>query len=482
MTIDANTKKSIHTIIGLLLMFGFGFLPTFSTVTEYGMQMLGVFLGIIYLWQFVDMVWPSIAAFVAYCFFSNTNIATLAASGFGNQNILIMIFGLLVVYTVINQGVFDNIVPWIMRQKFLSGRPWRITIALVVAIFILQLLQTKFATVYLMFAVIYKICDSCGMPKSSKWAAGMCASMVLTNLFASFFYPFSGASLFVMTLFKQLCPDLSYSYISFTIATIGLYLFVMTLFLLALKFVVKVDVSPLKNVDVANLAFETKPLTKSQKILIAIFITYLILMFLSGSTSMLPEGPFTSLLVLLGPLGISFLFFVILIIYRVDGKSAVNLSKLGSQVPWATVFILFAAFTVCANLMSNDTGLPQMFAKVLGPILSVNSVYLFSIILFTACIILTNLSNNTVVIFIIFNILCVFAPQFPDINYVTLALLLLVYPQIAMLLPASSVFGAVYYGEQETIGNKNCLIMGATIMACAFLSLFVAIPFLNMLF
>ena len=55
----------IHSIIGLLIMFLFGLLPPFDPVTPIGMKFLGIFLGLVYLWSFVDMGWPILASFAA---------------------------------------------------------------------------------------------------------------------------------------------------------------------------------------------------------------------------------------------------------------------------------------------------------------------------------------------------------------------------------------------------------------------------------
>ena len=43
-----NTLYYLHSTIGLLLIFGFGHLPPFGTVTPVGMQVLGIFAGMIY--------------------------------------------------------------------------------------------------------------------------------------------------------------------------------------------------------------------------------------------------------------------------------------------------------------------------------------------------------------------------------------------------------------------------------------------------
>ena len=53
----ADKIYSVHVVIGLVLMFGVGFLPPFSVVTPVGMQLIGIFLGLIYLWSTCGAFW-----------------------------------------------------------------------------------------------------------------------------------------------------------------------------------------------------------------------------------------------------------------------------------------------------------------------------------------------------------------------------------------------------------------------------------------
>ena len=49
-----DKKKYIHTAIGLVLMFGIGLLPPIEPVTQAGMQVGGVFIGLLYLWTILS--------------------------------------------------------------------------------------------------------------------------------------------------------------------------------------------------------------------------------------------------------------------------------------------------------------------------------------------------------------------------------------------------------------------------------------------
>ena len=64
MSTEKIVKKSyspmqwFHIVVTFLLMFGFGHLPTFATLTPVGMKVLGVFLGVIYGYSTCEVIWP----------------------------------------------------------------------------------------------------------------------------------------------------------------------------------------------------------------------------------------------------------------------------------------------------------------------------------------------------------------------------------------------------------------------------------------
>lgn len=55
-SLQVTKKNSIHFILTIFLCFFFRFLPPFGQMTEYGMGILGAFLGAIYGWSFLGMI------------------------------------------------------------------------------------------------------------------------------------------------------------------------------------------------------------------------------------------------------------------------------------------------------------------------------------------------------------------------------------------------------------------------------------------
>ncbi len=79
-----NRRSYIHVVIMLSLMLGVGFLPPFAQVTPLGMKVLGVFLGLVYGWCFIDLLWTSVLGFFALGLTGFMDTTTAVATAFGN--------------------------------------------------------------------------------------------------------------------------------------------------------------------------------------------------------------------------------------------------------------------------------------------------------------------------------------------------------------------------------------------------------------
>ncbi|ONI41919.1 hypothetical protein AN396_02660 [Candidatus Epulonipiscium fishelsonii] len=60
--VKKEKNVTLHTIIGLCIMIFGGFIPPIYEMTEIGMQVIGIFLGTLYLWSTVEILWPSLAS------------------------------------------------------------------------------------------------------------------------------------------------------------------------------------------------------------------------------------------------------------------------------------------------------------------------------------------------------------------------------------------------------------------------------------
>lgn len=55
------SRRAVHSLVGVAIMFLFRYLPLhLPEVTPVGMEIIGVFIGTLYLWTTVDPVWSSL--------------------------------------------------------------------------------------------------------------------------------------------------------------------------------------------------------------------------------------------------------------------------------------------------------------------------------------------------------------------------------------------------------------------------------------
>ena len=98
MTANVQAKKSkntmyyVHSIISLIIMFGFGQLPAVEPLTPLGMNLIGIFLGVLYGWVFIDIVWPSMAGLLALMLIGGMKPKALLNGSFGDPIVVMMFF------------------------------------------------------------------------------------------------------------------------------------------------------------------------------------------------------------------------------------------------------------------------------------------------------------------------------------------------------------------------------------------------------
>jgi len=118
-----NTAYTIHCIIGIVVMFGLGMLEPFEPVTPVGMQVLGIFLGCIYLWSFAGILWPSLLGIVALGISDYAPMGTVIKTAFGDTVPVLVLFAMILFGAIQHAGITKYISRWFLTRKIINGKP-----------------------------------------------------------------------------------------------------------------------------------------------------------------------------------------------------------------------------------------------------------------------------------------------------------------------------------------------------------------------
>ncbi len=440
----------IHTIIVFILMFGFQKLPLIEPLTPYGMQVVGIFLGCLYGWTMIGPIWPSFLGLLALGFTEFGSMTDVFKEAYGGDTYLFVFFMLSFAALISQAGVTNYIAKWVISRKIAKGRPWIVALLIYTGAYIVGALVSVMPSIVICWTLTYQLCKNFGYTNKDKYPKLMVIGVVNAALMGHCLFPFKAFAVMMLNVLNTQL-GISVNFVLFTV-----FLFVIgyggiLIWLAICKYIYRPNVEPILNS--AYVYENSEKLTKYQKEVLALLAIMVFAMFLPG---FLPDCGLKVFLSTLGNTGIVVaLLLVCSLIVRKNGKSFADVpNMIKAGVPWPTMILLATAMTL-ASAISGETGINQLFAQLLGPILDGRGTVLFFVLIIAVGLILTNIINNVVVGLILVPIICTFSESMgfsPEILVVTICILL----NVTFFLPSGSPIAAFLHGNTEWVSSKEC--------------------------
>lgn len=472
-TSKENMRYLTHSIIGIIIMFGFGFIPPIAPITELGMKILGIFLGLIYLWSMVDMLWPSLLGVFAFAFSGYASMAEILKLTYGNETVWICLFSLAFLGVIESAGINEHIVIFLLSRKVINGRPWMFTLIWFIACFVLAVLIGNLPATLLLWSIFNEVASKLNLPKGDRFAAFMIIGVPTICGFSSCLLPFRGLPLLLLGTLKSMSgisvAYLNYMCVSFPIIIVSIFAYIGMM-----RFVLRIDVSAFKNINMDLFKKDIPPMSKMQKFLLGYLIFFLIMLSIPG---LLPKGSWVGLkMTALGTSGIMIFLFVLLCIIRLDDKPLVNFQKLaGVHIMWSMVFLIATALALATILVADETGIKPFLINILTVIFAGKGQMVFLVILTAIALILTNFCNNMVTAFMLVPLAVAYGAQF-TINLPGAVTLICFAVLPAFLIPAASPFAAMVFSHPLIDKGKNFGNTLIVVILCYLVLISVGIP------
>ncbi len=465
-----NTKYYINSAICLIIMFGFGYLPPVAPITTLGMQILGIFLGMVYGWIFVEIAWPSLAGLVALTQIGYMSAADVLKASFGESNVVLMFFIFIFCGTFAHYGLSRIIAVWSITRKAVLGRPWVFTFVFLMVMAFLGGVTSATPTIVIGWSLAYVISEQCGFKKGDSYPLILIFGTALIAQLGDCIIPFKSIPLLVMGVYESLAgnpiPLGSYMLIVIlaTMLCIIAYLFIANL-------IFRPDMKSLKELNAETLMGEEGiQMNKVQKITLLFLILLMVMMLLPG---FFPSSTFPLIVFLkkLGSTGICILLVGLMCLMRVDGAPIINFKKMVGNVEWNSILLLAAAIPV-ANIMSNEaSGFPAALQAFISPMATNTSPFVFVILIGLVATLITNVMTNGPVGMILMAAVYA-AVNSVGMNPTAAVVTVVMCVHIAVLFPSGSSTAALINGN-EWIGTKNLWKIGP--MACVLCWLIISV-------
>lgn len=471
----------VHVVIGLAMMFGFQFLPAFPEVTPLGMKVLGIFIGMIYLWTFTDTVWPSLLGLIALEVTGCSSIATIYTGSFGDKTAVLLLFSLMFFGVIGDAKIPDYMGQWFLTLKISKGRPLVFCFAFIFGAYILSAMAGNLASLMIFWPILQGLVEKIGYDRKDKFIPIMMFGVFFGAALGQPALPIKGGNLVVIAAFQKVSgmEVNSFAYIAFNLC-ISIALILM--FVLLMKFVFRANLAPLKSIDPAYFeANKPEPMSTRQKTMVFILVAYLIIAIASG---IMPKTwAITQFLKGMDASGIMICTLVIMCLLRIDGEPLFNIKQGSKHVNWSVYALILVVLYIATLLTSDDTGIKNLIVYVLGPILGGKGVFVFSALVLIIAVLLTNVANNAVIGAIMAPVIYAFSVEmgFNPVPVVVVMCMNVFF--LAFLTPAASPYAALMHANTEWITSKDIYFYGSvTIVFGLLVCIVLGLPLANLLF
>lgn len=475
-------SQYLAPFIGILITFGFGYLPPIDPITPMGMKVLGAFLGMIFLWSFCSVLWSSLVGILALAICGYAPMPQVVAMSFGDTVPVLIFFSMVLFGAIQEAGITRYIARWFLTRKILNGRPFLFSFIFIYTTYILgALAATIMPVLLLMWGILYSFLQEVGYKKDDRYTAIMVIGTLFGAISGQASKPFTGSALMIAGSFEKVAnAQLNYlQYMSFGLILCTICIVFVSL---VIKYVLRPDVSRIANISVEHFEKDKLPaMDLSQKIMVGVLISFFALVLLPTLVPKTIVG--MGILNKIGPLGVAIAFVAALCLMKVNGKPLMNFKQTaGKHVIWDVYLLVAMAMAISKAMTAEGMGITPFMMQSLDPILGGHGPLVFMGLLILISCSITQFANNGVMGVLLMPVINAFAAS-NGISFEATAVLIIFSTHIALLTPAASPYAAVLYGNTEWIDKRDVAKYAVVIFTITTLTyIFIGIPMANVIY
>jgi len=460
--LNKNASFYIKLLIVLAFMFGFRYISPISVLTEQGMEIIGILIGLIlaWVWDSKCTSWSSLLALFALSTTSYGDLTKVVTTSFGSTTLIMMIVTGLIIGALVDAEVDNYLIKKIMSIKWALGKPWALTFLLIFGPYFLAFFITNIVVVMFLFPIYGRIFKAVGYKAGDRYVTHVYIGALFSMICASFTFPFIKSPLIYGSLVEGYMGAI-WTNVEYML-TVTPFILLMCAGYVFLMRILRCDASKIVELDMAVLGNSETISTHQRAVLYAMYayiVGCLIISFGGLGSNMISD-----FLNIIGVYGWGIIVAVAMMVVKIDGKRLMEIKDAANKgVNWDVVFLVAVATTVASALTTGDTGVSELMTLLLVPVLGGLSPYTFMIVLAIILIILVNVTNGVAVRMVALTICGALVAAGMQLNGPAVGVLILLISNLAILFPSSSLFGAFLHTAElvtpESIYKNVCISM-----------------------
>lgn len=450
----SQVKYWINYFVVVYFMFGFGKIGAIGAISDIGMQILGIFLGLIWGWMFIEMFWPSLMCVIALGLSDYMTMDQALKEGFGNSTVWLVFFCLIFAAYLEKSGLNTAMANWFIRRKICLGRPWVFSLMLLIAAYFLGATVSLFAAIVLSWNLFYRVCKMAQIKPGDPYAVLMVIGLCYAACLGVSILAFKPIPLIVYDS-VQAYTGITVNYFQFMVVSFAISFVCLIIYWAIICLGIRPDVGKISHA-IESINNETHAeLNFQQKTASAFLIIFFLLLFLPN---LLPEDFFFyDVLNRLTPTGtVCLVVLMICSLFKKEHRLGEFAEYIKNGVSWDLVFAFVAIMPLSSAMGDDRTGIFEQISLLTNQIFNHMSPFVFALTLLLVVLVLSQFVYNVIVATIFSPLMCMYAAQI-DIPINTMTVLMCFALAMALCTPLASGMAAMMYGNSEWLTRKDVL-------------------------
>lgn len=395
------TTQDICTIIGVAIIYLFGYIcPAFGGITPLGMKMLGVLIGLIFMTcAGCNIIASSAFALLAFVFHGYYNASTLVATWLGSTTTFQIVFCGALCVALRESGAMDVLAKKMLTSKVCKGRPLVLILMLMLAGFCVSIFIGGAPFFLLFFGLIDSIMLISGYKRTDS-IYPLVLLGVYVSQYGGFMLPWKGAMAVTVSMFNSVLEPYGFAFNDWLYMLIQLITWVGfdIIFVLMLKFVFRVDLSKMADIDMTKVeALQNVPDKFDFNMKISVGSLLFCVIYVLG-TSLLPKDfPFYSYITSFGAVLIWMVPLTLFSVIRKDGKPIMNMAALAQKSSLWMMIALVGSLTMLGKVCTDaELGIRGWLVSVFTPLFGNMSIWLLLLLVVVFTTVVTQVVNGQV--------------------------------------------------------------------------------------
>ncbi|MDY4196356.1 MAG: SLC13 family permease [Peptoniphilaceae bacterium] len=469
-----NKNVILKTALCLAVMGIFWILPAPAPITPMGMQVIGIFIGTVLLLSLVDTIWPVFFSFLMLSLTGVMSLNDILKGSVGNWIFSFVVASMIMTNALNESGFTTRLTIKILSMKAAKKSPWFFTFIYFGICFLVGAFMDQVPATAFFLAFTGEILEKIGYDSKSRYANVLIMGAVFAVNLGGAATPISHSLVILgLGIFEQ-AAGYSINLFDYMIYAVPTTLALFAFLCLIVRFVIKPDVSKVKDLDISKFTQEVKPMQLREKAIAGIFFATVVLWIAPGLLQTILAGD-NPLLVFMKKFSITFWAFlavILLAVIRINDKPLINLKEqMNSKIPWATIFFISIGVLLGSAVSAEGVGLNEYVVANLTPIIekapTLVVVFLFAL---GSCV-LTNFSSNVSTITIMTGVAMSVSLASNTLNPAALAITTTMGGCLAFVLPSSFAPIAMLHADPHSdskmvIRYGIVMVLASGIAAC----------------